>query len=172
MNTLNTSSRHQSLRDKGNHRAEIVTIHANFLTGNIHKYLRLYANGLWYANANTKENGTEFYDHFKLSQGFNPKPTDMYVTHDRRYFDGKCSNFEPIFGVGEYANGTGLHVPNDIVIRDRNGGAETYILENNTKRLIHDLHTFICMGRDFDEVVWLDHKVDWDVIPYGKTIVI
>ena len=73
LNILKTSPRYQNSSTIGNNQsAQLVTIHANFLNnGNMEKYVRLYENGLWYANPGSYENGSEFYTYFNMTSTFN-----------------------------------------------------------------------------------------------------
>ena len=153
-------------------KTKLVTVHANFLNGgNNEKFFRLYSSGLWYATPGSKEND-DFYHFFGMEKTTPPQPTDMYVTHDRHYWDGTCQTFEPpIFGApGTGTNGTGIILPDGLLVSLwHSSDHAVYILENNTKRDIPDLTTFISMGRDFSETLLMDAK-DWDAIPVGPPI--
>lgn len=167
LETLNTSSRYQNMSQPP---AKLITVHANFLNnGNVEKYLRFYENGLWYANPGTHENDDNFNNFFNVHKRPNtPQISDTWVTRDRRYYDGACSTFQPIFGVG---GGTGIHIPDGLLVKLWGGGPSTYIIENNTKRDIYDLHTFLALGRDFSECFPLGEN-DWNAIPTGEVLVI
>jgi len=72
---------------------EMITVHANFLYGNRAKMEKLMQHNMWIATLGSSETD-DYFIYFNISSRPERKPSDTHVGPDRKYWDGKCAEFD------------------------------------------------------------------------------